>query len=56
MTSFSEGSGDDPQMAAEPTYAKEIRPKKSVAQNWGFVSTGRTQLPKVWQVKKTRFL
>ena len=27
-----EGSNDDPQMAAEPTYAKEIRPKKSMAQ------------------------
>ena len=34
MTSLSalhEGSGDDPQMTAEPTYAKKIRPKKSVA-------------------------
>ena len=32
LSALHEGSGDDPQMAEEPTYAKEIRPKKSVAQ------------------------
>ena len=57
MTSLSalhEGSGDDPQMAAEPTYAKEIRPKKSMAQIGILSQLAELNYTKLGKSKKTK--
>ena len=54
MTSLSalhEGSGDDPQMAAEPTYAKEIRPK-SLWHKLAFCPNWQNSTTQSWASKK----
>ena len=56
MTSLSalhEGSADDPQMAAEPTYAEEIR-KKGLWQNLGFCPNWQNSTTQRWASKKNK--